>query len=271
MRAFVDKLPELQATKLSLATHTGLAERVKEKIDSEEFLQVLELEQRILTGGGEGGRYLEEVEDLACCGTVSLESILRVVSLQSVVCGGLKPRVTEAYQRLLMEAFGYNQLLSLHNLSTAGLLVSSSTNKRSQYSVLSKRLGLIMDNVDEQSPHDIAYVHTVYAPLSVRLVQQLEAPGWRNIRDVLDMLPGPSFEDTQQIAMGGQHRRRGPADTKVVLVFYVGGVTMAEVAALRWLGARKGAGVEYIIATTSVITGNSFIQTLFDKLEAPIF
>ena len=52
----MDKLPVLQATKQSLATHTGLAERVKEKIDSEEFLQVLELEQRILTGGGEGGR-----------------------------------------------------------------------------------------------------------------------------------------------------------------------------------------------------------------------
>ena len=64
------------SSRCSLATHTGLAERVKEKIDSEEFLQVLELEQRILTGGGEGGRYLEEVEDLACCGTVSLESIL---------------------------------------------------------------------------------------------------------------------------------------------------------------------------------------------------
>ena len=128
-----------------------------------------------------------------------------------------------------------------------------------------------MANVDEQNLHDIAYVHTVYAPLSVRLVQQLEAPGWRNIRDVLDMLPGPSFEDTQQIAMGGQQRRRGPADTKVVLVFYVGGVTMAEVAALRWLGARKGAGVEYIIATTRIITGNSFIQTLYDKLAALIF
>ena len=56
-----------------------------------------------------------------------------------------------------------------------------------------------------------------------------------NIRDVLDMLPGPSFEDTQQIAMGsGGRRTRGPGgDRKVVLVFYVGGVTMAEVAALR--------------------------------------
>ena len=53
-----------------------------------------------------------------------------------------------------------------------------------------------------QRPHDIAYVHTVYGPLSVRLVQQLESPGWRHIRDVLDTLPGPSFEDTQQVVLG---------------------------------------------------------------------
>ena len=33
--------------------------------------------------------------------------------------------------------------------------------------MLRKRLSLILDNVDEQCPVDIAYVHSVYAPLSV--------------------------------------------------------------------------------------------------------
>ena len=33
--------------------------------------------------------------------------------------------------------------------------------------MLRKRLSLILDNVDEQCPADIAYVHSVYAPLSV--------------------------------------------------------------------------------------------------------
>ena len=45
---------------------------------------------------------------------------------------------------------------------------------------------------------------------------------------------GPTFEDTQQVAGAGAGRR-GEGARKVVLVFYVGGVTMAEVAALRWL------------------------------------
>jgi len=39
----VDKLPGMQTAKLSLATHTTVAELVKEKIDSEEFLAILKL------------------------------------------------------------------------------------------------------------------------------------------------------------------------------------------------------------------------------------
>ena len=43
----------------------------------------------------------------------------------------------------------------------------------------------------------------------VRLVQQLDKPGWRNMRDVLDLLPGPSFEDTQQVAADSRPRSQG--------------------------------------------------------------
>ena len=69
------------------------------------------------------------------------------------------------------------------------------------------------------------------------------------------------------------------------MVFYLGGVTMAEVAALRFLSQREESQespsslfycdqyfwpgpfqVEYIVATTSVITGNFLLQTLNDPL-----
>ena len=270
LKQFVDKLPGMQTAKQSLTTHTSLAEMVKERIDSEEFLAVLELEQRILTGAGEGGRYLEEVEDLACSNTVPVTRLLRLICLQSVVCGGLKPKVLESYKRLLLEEYGYDLLLSLDSLSEASLLSPVVSSKRSNYSVLSKRLGIIKDNVDEQSPHDIAYVHSVYGPLSVRLVMNCLSPGWRNIRDVLDMLPGPSFEDTQQVSKQNAVKNN-KQDKKVVLVFFVGGATMAEVAALRFLTQQEESSVEYIIATTSLITGTSFIESLYTKLEAPAF
>jgi hypothetical protein len=38
----------LQAAKLSLATHTSIAELIKEMIDCQDFLEILEIEQEIL-------------------------------------------------------------------------------------------------------------------------------------------------------------------------------------------------------------------------------
>jgi len=267
LKQFVDKMPGLQAAKASLATHTTVAELVKEKIDREDFRPTLELEQYILEGGA-GDGYLEQVEDIVCGSATPLPRLLRLICLQSVVNSGLKPRLFEQYRRLVLQSHGYSHLLTLDRLSKAGLLTQS-TGARSSYTILKKRLSLILDNVDEQCPADIAYVHSVYAPLSVRLVQHLEKPGWRNIRDVLDLLPGPSFEDTQQV--GPEGRAKGGAQTKVVLVFFVGGVTMAEVAALRFLSQQEESTTEYLVATTSVITGHSFIESLSVPLEAPAF
>jgi len=268
IKQFVDKLPGMQTAKLSLATHTTVAEQVKEKIDSEEFLAMLELEQSILSGAADGGKYLEEVEDLACT-MAPLCRLLRVICLQSVVNSGLKPKLYDQYRRLVLQSYGHSWLLTLDHLADAGLLVQSA-GTRPSYSILRKRLGLIMDNVDEQNPADIAYVHSVYAPLSVRLAMQVESPGWRNIRDVLDLLPGPSFEDVQQVGGQGVTKDR-LGDKKVVMVFFVGGVTMAEIAALRFLSQQEESNVDYLVATTSIITGNTFIESLSTKLEAPAF
>ena len=166
----------LQATKQSLATHTGLVERVNEKIDSEEILQVLDPEQRIMTG--EGGRYLEEVEDLACYGTASLDSILWVVCLQSLVCGQGATIQAQGY-RGLSEAFGYNQLAmaessqSVHRRS-AGV---NSTNKWSQFSVQCSARD--SDSSRTMWTRRFLLTSPMYAAPSVRLVQQLETTGWR--------------------------------------------------------------------------------------------
>ena len=58
-----------------------------------------------------------------------------------------------------------------------------------------------------QTPNDISYVYSGYAPLSVRLTQVLARPGWRSIEEVLKMLPGPHFEERQQLP-AGLHKKR---------------------------------------------------------------
>ena len=50
-------------------------------------------------------------------------------------------------------------------------------------------------------------------------------------------------------------------------MYFVGGVTFAEIAALRFLNQQKNAKVRYIIATTSVINGNRCMDEMRTGLE----
>lgn len=58
-------------------------------------------------------------------------------------------------------------------------------------------------------------------------------------------------------------------ESRTTLVFFLGGVTYAEIAALRFLSQMEDGGTEYIIATTKLINGTSWIKSLMDRPEAP--
>nr|XP_038945652.1 vacuolar protein sorting-associated protein 33A isoform X1 [Rattus norvegicus] len=115
-----------------------------------------------------------------------------------------------------------------------------------------------------QNPTDISYVYSGYAPLSVRLAQLLSRPGWRSIEEVLRILPGPHFEERQPLPTGLQKKRQ-PGENRVTLVFFLGGVTFAEIAALRFLSQLEDGGTEYVIATTKLINGSSWLEALMEK------
>ncbi|XP_040842995.1 vacuolar protein sorting-associated protein 33A isoform X2 [Ochotona curzoniae] len=163
------------------------------------------------------------------------------------------------------KTYGYEHMLSLHNLEKAGLL-KLQTGGRNNYPTIRKTLRLWMDDVNEQNPTDISYVYSGYAPLSVRLAQLLSRPGWRSIEEVLRMLPGPHFEERQPLPTGLQKKRQ-PGENRVTLVFFLGGVTFAEIAALRFLSQLEDGGTEYVIATTKLVNGSSWLEAL---MESPL-
>ena len=51
---------------------------------------------------------------------------------------------------------------------------------------------------------------------------------------------------------------------KIVLVFFIGGITMAEISAFRYLNKRND-DIEYVIVTTKLINGNNFLENLYGK------
>nr|XP_056715732.1 vacuolar protein sorting-associated protein 33A [Euleptes europaea] len=267
IKQFVSQLPHMQAARASLANHTSIAELIKDITTSEDFFDNLTVEQEFMSGvdTDKVNNYLED----CIAQKHPLIKILRLVCLQSVCNNGLKQKVLDYYKREILQTYGYEHVLTLNNLEKAGLL-KPQTSSRNNYPTIRKTLRLWMDDVNEQNPHDISYVYSGYAPLSVRLAQLLARPGWRSIEEVLKMLPGPHFEERQQLPTGLQKKRQH-GENKVTLVFFLGGVTYAEIAALRFLSQMEDGGTEYVIAATKLINGTSWIKSLMEKLEAPPF
>ena len=277
LKLFVDKMPQMQVVRQSVATHTSIGELIRERTDCTQFLEFLQTEQELVNNQNVH-RHIDFIED-AACQEVELLRLYRVMCLQSIIGSGLKPKVLEAYRKMILQVYGHRHILSLINLEKAGLLTSqgSGTSANStNYAVLRRRLNLTQDDVNEQNPADITYVHSVYAPLSIRLVQNCTNPGWRSVRDVLDLISGPSFEETQrchtsnlrneerELNAPGQDSSVG---TKKTLVLFIGGCTYAEVSALRFLSQQEESNTEYLVATTSMINGNNFISGITTELN----
>lgn len=75
--------------------------------------------------------------------------------------------------------------------------------------VLRKTLRLTVEDGSEVVPTDISYVHSVYAPLSVRLAHSAVRPTtWRGLSDVITLLPGPTLDETQSLPPGQAYRRK---------------------------------------------------------------
>lgn len=261
IKQFVSQLPHMQAARGSLANHTSIAELIKDVTTSEDFFDKLTVEQEFMSGidTDKANSYIED----CIAQKHPLVKVLRLVCLQSVCNSGLKQKVLDYYKREILQTYGYEHILTLHNLEKAGLL-RPQTGGRNNYPTIRKTLRLWMDDVNEQNPTDISYVYSGYAPLSVRLAQLLSRPGWRSIEEVLRILPGPHFEERQPLPTGLQKKRQ-PGENRVTLVFFLGGVTFAEIAALRFLSQLEDGGTEYVIATTKLMNGTSWLEALMER------
>ena len=155
-------------------------------------------------------------------------------------------------------------------------------------------MNLINAEVDPSNPDDPAYVSSGYAPITVRWVQaamrgylgldealkELPASGgsggsrrWIDIEqksppetlvEALNRDRGTSLgvlakkisESTNQT--GDQQEEKKP----VLLVYYVGGITYMEIAALRFLSKRPSFPYTIICCTTEIVNGETLLRSL---------
>lgn len=221
-----------------------------------------------MAAGSEPVAQHENIEELICRGA-SIEHVLRLLCIESCVGTGLRLKDLEFFKREILQAYGYHHILTLDALEKMLLLlprtVIQTTNSRTSYSSLRKLLRLIVDEVNEHSPDDISYVYSGYAPLSIRLVQcviqrhylqttskggkvmpdtnsSLGSPGWKGFEEVLRNVKGKTIDEVQRgedKAVRARMILNGQNEKKMTIVFFLGGCTYTEIAALRFIGKQQ--------------------------------
>ena len=110
LREFVNNLKGYQAEQQSLKIHTGLAEEIMKHTRTPQFSQVLEVQQNLAAGADPSSQH-DAIEELIARDT-PLSEVLRLLCLESCMSGGIKPKDLEFFKRLILQAYGYQHILT---------------------------------------------------------------------------------------------------------------------------------------------------------------
>lgn len=269
LKDFVKKLNSLP----EMTRHINLAQHLSTFTSKPSFLGQLDMEHTII----ESQSYdicFEYIEELIHK-QEPLITVLRLLVLFSITNAGLPKKHFDYFRRELLHSYGFEHIATLNNLEKAGLFKKQES--KSNWLTIKRTLQLVVEDTDTANPNDIAYVFSGYAPLSIRLIQHAIRSGWRPVEEVLKLLPGPHLETRR-----GGFSNSPSFDTfygvsnsidkvpdgrrSLVLVVFVGGVTFAEISALRFLSAQENMAYDLIIATTKIVNGQTLVETFMDKL-----
>ncbi|KZT34809.1 ATP binding protein [Sistotremastrum suecicum HHB10207 ss-3] len=341
IKEFVGRIGGIKADHQALNLHTGLSELIAPLTRTTIFDKSLEIQQNLLASYDPSGQ-ITAIEDLIAQGA-PLHLVIRLITLASLTTGSLKQKTLESLKREILQAHGYTHLPLLISLSSPSLSMILPNPLPSSYlkempnhqappkfpfTSARKSLRLFFEDLGDggggsgggpvpsetvEGEPDISYVYSVWAPMSVRLVQcvaqkgavlaPLNTPappgawgdsatgggaggttggkkekirahpivGWKGFEDIVGNIPGETVDIVQlpsgasQGANGGSSGLHSLAQrdslTTTTIVFFLGGCTFAEIAALRWM-TKQSKGRRYVIATTGIISGRSLIESL---------
>ncbi|XP_057463477.1 vacuolar protein-sorting-associated protein 33 homolog [Actinidia eriantha] len=269
LKDFVKKLNSLP----EITRHINLAQHLSTFTSKPSFLGRLDMEQTMVEAQSYDicFEYIEEMIHKQ----EPLVNVLRLLILFSVTNAGLPKKNFDYLRRELLHSYGFEHMATLNNLEKAGLIRKQES--KSNWLTIKRALQLVVDDTDTANPNDISYVFSGYAPLSIRLVQHAVRSGWRSVEEILKLLPGPHSETKRSgfasspsfnTLPGAVSNMDKVSDGRrsLVLVVFIGGVTFAEISALRFLSAQEGMAYDLIVGTTKIINGHTLTETFIENL-----
>lgn len=127
---------------------------------------------------------------------------------------------------------------------------------KSYWDSLKKNLNLLNLSVNTSNPDDSAYVFNAFCPITIRLIEECINKGWTNIKEELKKLPG-SFD----YPLSEKEIIKPKKNKNYIIVVFIGGITYAEIAAIRFLNKTKR-DHKFFILTTHITSGKKIIDSL---------
>ncbi|CAK4699382.1 unnamed protein product [Aphanomyces euteiches] len=259
------KLSSLAKTKQDLSLHVDLGQAITKasQEDMDALRRCVETEHLIMAAGGSNSdtatidTMLEEA--LFRVPPLELTKTLKLLCLQCLVVGGFKQSALDRWKTQLCHTYGYTTMIPLlDTLTSLQWLFVKGSHLTWNWSTSKKRLDALVNG--NAIANDIAFMFSVtgYAPLSVRTVQV--AVGQRRLSGV--NLPTASSASSLSTVSSASSSSSSSSKTKqTILVYYIAGVTVAEIAAFRFLN-RVQDNYNFIIATTAICNPTRLLQSL---------
>ncbi|KAG1706764.1 hypothetical protein DVH05_027617 [Phytophthora capsici] len=272
------KAPHLVKKKRSLAHHLQLVQRIRELSTQLALRGCVETEMTIMSAGPSASSsaakdvdsFLEEA--ILREPPLNLYDVVKLLCLCSLVRGGLKPDTLAWYRQQLCHTYGHQILPLLVQLEKMDLL---SVENRFDFPKMRKQLLLMrgaLDDEDTRHPSDIHFMfpYTGYAPMSIRLLQESLGMKYKTLAkdptsSVLSLGSGSGNNSSSHHSMSSEAASSyDSANGKRtnVLVYYVGGVTVAELTAFRFLN-QKQSEFNFFIAATSICNGSRLLRAIY--------
>lgn len=258
--------------KKSLSHHISACEIIVKKL-GDQFENLIATEENILQNISRS-EITTFIEDSIAMNSLDKFTVLRLICLLSVVQNGLSVDEANKLKSQFLLAFGYQYLPLFYNLEKLGLfvvqpslnLVDATTSVLASTSVLANRVSQVVplstkksasqlliqklklvpnikDHANLKNPSNMSYVFSgSYTPAICQLVLSLHNNEMTK-------------EDVAKNISNAKVENFGVADTmNTFFIYFVGGVTYAEVAAFQLL--EKLTGCQVIIGATNIINGN---------------
>ena len=251
--------------KQPLDAHASISYHIRELQKDPEYKEIIREEQLLLAG--DSSKTVLDIINNLIGNKKPLDKVLRLLCLVSGIQGGIEKY--NVVKQDILNVYGFQKLFLLKNLERMGLLKEKVVEMWKQnflaytYDKIKSDLKLLNMDFNGITFEDCAYVLSGLCPITLRLIESAVKDGWKHSYDFLKKSPGKFVEPPRE------RISEGKKDKNFIFVVFLGGITYAEIAGIRFLNL-KYKEYKFIILTTEIISCKKLFSGLDEEFGAPL-